>query len=137
MTINAAAFIPPAFEMPRVHMDGDDIIRSEVRQLGNVKINSGVTTQMPAEKLPVQPDLAVAKNAIELQFETLTLKVPGDEQMFPIPRSGDWQITVVALVGRIVSSIQHVIMRQIYRLPLGVSVAGGNHFIAVRNFSAM
>jgi hypothetical protein len=132
MAINAAAFIPPAFKLARIHAHGDDVIGAGFGDTRDVVGERGVAAGMASEKLPVQPNLAIAKDAVKIQPEDFALAGRGDYQMFAIPGHFVGQVGVtpsVMVFGKGVSAFENVVMRNINMLPLGVIVVRSDSLI--------
>src|ERR1035441_1778690 len=125
MAIDAAALIPPPLKLPRVHTHDDHVLGPALRGFGDVELKGRVAARMSAQELPVEPDLAVAEDALKLQLQDLALSGLGNGKALAIPGQLDRQVAVASIVGGIVvpGLIQHIIVRQMNRLPLRVIVA--------------
>src|ERR1017187_10036749 len=81
---------------------------------------------MTAEEAPVQPDLAVAEDAVKLQVEDLARVGLGNDQVLAIQCHLSRQVAMASIVGgtvRAPSTIQHIVVWQLNGLPLPAIVA--------------
>src|ERR1019366_9137283 len=73
MAIDAASLIPPTLGLPRVHTHDDNVLRPALGGLGDVELKGRVAARMASQEAPVEPDLAVAEDALKLQLQDLAL----------------------------------------------------------------
>ena len=85
MAIEARTLVPPALLRGGVHPHGDDIAAAVVQVVGEVHPEARVAAGLAPQVVPVDPDDAVAEDAVELQRDAPTLRRRRDGQLAPVP----------------------------------------------------
>src|SRR4029079_15550619 len=91
MPIDSTAFVPPAFPLTQVNSHHQHIIGPTFGGPGDIQKETRVATWVLSQKLPVQPDLAVAENTAKLQLKDFALVGFRNKKMFAIPAYFDRQ----------------------------------------------
>src|SRR5437879_3320737 len=71
VTVDPAALVPPALMLLGIDADGQDISSSEPDEAADVVPEAGVAARMVAQLLTVEPDRALAVNAVEVDPHAL------------------------------------------------------------------
>ena len=108
--VNAAAFVPPAFELGRINAHDQQVVRAGFCDVGDVVAKTGVPAEVAAQEMTVKPHLAVAVNAVELEPQPAARVGGGNRNRLAIPGRFDRQVTVRFVRLRIERAFDNVIM---------------------------
>src|SRR5207248_2630176 len=111
VTVDAAALVPPALEGARVDVDRQHVRRAGVRDPADVVAERRVAALLLAEELPVQPELAVAEDAVEVEPEALPAGRGRKRKGLPVPGGRRRAETVVLVRLRVDRLFDHVVVR--------------------------
>jgi hypothetical protein len=117
MSVNAAAFIPPALKAAGVHPHGKDISAPENDGIGHVKIKACIAALVTAEETTVEPKGAGEVNTVKLQPNPPTTVRSRQDELFAVPGHAYGKITMIAVGSRVVTALDHEIVRQVNATP--------------------
>src|SRR5664279_3965999 len=85
MTVNARTFIVPSFILRGIYPHDQHIFFSETDIIADIIGNTTITAGIGAQVISIDPDLALAVNAVELNYKTLSRIGFCDLKMFSVP----------------------------------------------------
>src|SRR5450756_830087 len=85
MAVNTGAFVEPSFILAGIRSDYDGIFSREVQEVGDIVGSAAIAAEMAAHIAVVDPNLAIAEDAIKLQDESLSGVGPIDGKSLAVP----------------------------------------------------